>query len=69
LELAKHLAARNELTSFLKASGRSRPAVIVAFIVFVAMGFAEPIFVLFGAIDMLGAVWTGLALRSSEQSV
>jgi len=59
------VAARNELTSLFKASVRARPGVIVVFIVFVALGWAKPILVLFGAIDLLGAIWTGLALRSS----
>jgi uncharacterized protein YacL len=58
-------AARNELTSFFKASVRARPAVIVVFIAFVALGLAKPILILFGVIDLLGAIWTGLALRSS----
>ncbi len=59
------VAARNELTSLFKASVRARPAVIVVFIGFVILGWAKPILILFGAIDLLGAIWTGLALRSS----
>ena len=59
-------AARNELTSFFKASVRARPAVIVVFIAFVALDLAKPIVILFGAIDLLGAIWTGLALRSGQ---
>ena len=58
-------AARNELTSFFWASVRARPVVIVCFIALVALGLAKRILILFGAIDLLGAIWTGLALRSS----
>ena len=57
-------AARNELVSFFKATVRARPVVIVCFVVFVALGFAKPILILFGAVDLLGAIWTGLALRN-----
>lgn len=62
-------AARNEVTSFFWASVRAGPAVIICFAVFVALGFAKPILILFGAIDLLGDVWTGLALRSPKESV
>jgi hypothetical protein len=60
------VAARFELTPFFRASVYGRPAVIVCFVVFVALGIARPILILFGAIDLLGAIWTGLALRSSR---
>jgi hypothetical protein len=62
------VAARFELTPFFRASVYARPAVIVCFVVFVALGIARPILILFGAIDLLGAIWTGLALRSSRRS-
>jgi len=60
------VAARFELTPFFRATIYGRPAVIVCFVVFVALGMARPILILFGAIDLLGAIWTGLALRSSR---
>jgi hypothetical protein len=63
------VAARNELTSLFKASVRARPAVIVCFIALVALHLAKPILILFGAIDLVGAIWTGLALRSPKESV
>jgi hypothetical protein len=58
-------AARNESTSFFRASVRGRPAVIVVFFAFVALGWAKPVLIPFGAIDLIGAIWTRLALRSS----
>ena len=63
------VAARYELTPFFRASVYGRPAVIVCFAGLVLLGMAEPVIVLFGAIDLLGAIWTALALRSSQQSI
>jgi hypothetical protein len=62
------VAARNELTSFFRASVFARPLLVVFFIAFVALGIAEPILVLFGVVDLLGAVWTGLELRQQGES-
>jgi hypothetical protein len=62
------VAARNELTSFFRASVFARPLVIVFFFAFVALGIAEPILLLFGVVDLLGAVWTGLELRQQGKS-
>jgi hypothetical protein len=42
-----------------------RPVVIVVFAGLVLLRLAEPTLILFGAIDLLGAVWTAWALRSS----
>ena len=58
------VAARFELTPFFKAAVFGRPAVIVCFAGLVLLGMAQPVLILFGAIDLLGAIWTGLALRS-----
>jgi len=63
------VAARSELTSFFEASVRGRPAVIVCFSGLVVLSLAKPVLILFGAIDVLGAIWMGLALRSSHQRV
>jgi hypothetical protein len=60
------VAARFELTPFFTASVYGRPAVIVCFTAFVLLGMAQPILILFGLIDLLGAIWTGLALRASR---
>jgi hypothetical protein len=60
------VAARFELTPFFKASVYARPAVIVCFAAFVLLGMARPVLIFFGLIDLLGAIWTGLALRSSR---
>jgi len=62
------VAALFELTPFFRASVFGRPAVIVCFAGLVLVGMAQPVLILFGAIDLLGAIWTGLALRSSRRS-
>ena len=59
------VAARYELTPFFWASVYGRPLLIVCFVGLVLLRLAEPILVLFGAIDLLGAIWTAWALRSS----
>ncbi len=58
-------AARLELTPFFRWTVHTRPLPVVVFIVFVALGLARPIIILFGFGDLLGAIWTGLALRAS----
>jgi len=57
-------AARKEMTDFFQWTVYVRPTVIVFFTAFVLLGFANPPLILFGAVDLLGAIWTALALRS-----
>jgi len=59
-------AARNELTAFFHWTVYTRASVIVFFIVFVVFGLVKPALILFGGVDLLGAIWTALALRSSR---
>jgi len=58
-------AARNELKLLFRWSVHVRSLVVVVFIVFVALGLAEPMLIMFGVADLLGALWTGWALRGS----
>ena len=58
------IAARANFLPILEASVRLRVAVPVFFGVFVAMGWAAPALLLFGGVDLAGAVWTFLTLRS-----
>ena len=55
--------ARHEAVAFFRATVYGRAVVLAFFIAFVALGWARPILVLFGAVDFAGAVWTPLALR------
>jgi hypothetical protein len=59
-------AARNELTGFFQWSLYCRPSFFVFSIVVVVLGLAQPMLILFGVIDLLGAIWTGLDLRRSQ---
>jgi hypothetical protein len=59
-------AARKEMTDFFRWTVYVRSSVILFFVAFVLLGFAGPPLILFGVVDMLGAIWTGLALRSSK---
>ena len=57
--------ARNEMTGFFRYTVHTRASVIVFFIAFVALGLAQPMLIMFGVVDLLGAIWTALALRTA----
>ena len=59
-------AARHELVPFFGWSTYVRPTLIVFFAIFVSLGFAKPPLILFGVVDLLGAIWTAVAMRSSK---
>jgi uncharacterized membrane protein len=61
-------AARKELTDFFQWTVTVRVSTILFFTAFVLLGFAGSALILFGVVDLLGALWTGLALRSSKIS-
>lgn len=56
--------ARRENTDFFQWTVYARAAVAVLFIVFVVLGLAQPMLILFAIIELLGALWTWMALRS-----
>jgi hypothetical protein len=57
-------SARNDLTPFLKATIGGRLIYFVGAIGLVLTQIAPPAFVVFGLIDLLGAVWTWRILKS-----
>jgi hypothetical protein len=59
-------AARKELTDFFRWSLYPRSSVILFFAIFVLLDFAKPPLILFGVADLVGVIWTALALRSSK---
>jgi hypothetical protein len=59
-------AARKEMTEFFQWTVYARSTVIIFFAVFVLLDFAKLPLILFGVVDLLGAIWTGLELRSSK---
>ena len=61
--------ARAELRRFFELTIGPRFAVIVFFTAFVVFGFAKPTLLLFGLVDLAGAIWTIFALRSEPPAV
>ena len=57
--------ARHELTDYFRWTVYARSSVILFFSAFVLSGLVSPVLILFGAVDLLGAIWTALALRKS----
>ena len=58
--------ARKGMTEFFKLTVYTRSSLIIFFAVFVLLGLANPPLILFGVVDLIGAIWTGLALRSTK---
>jgi hypothetical protein len=57
-------AARKEMTEFFALTVHARAAVIAFTLAFAALGLAPPTLIVLGAVDLAGAIWTALALRS-----
>ena len=57
-------AARKELTEFFPVTVHVRVAVFVVFAAFVLLRLAPPTLIMFGVVDLAGAIWTQLSLRS-----
>ncbi len=60
-------AARKGITGFFVLTVYTRSTFIIFLTAFVLFGFASPAIILFGVMDLLGAVWTGLSLRSEKK--
>ena len=56
---------RAEASSFFKATVWGRAWIFVSFLGLVVVGMAKPPLVLFGAVDLLGAIWTWRALKAA----
>lgn len=54
---------REDFLPYLRARVPTRASVIVLFAAFVAAGLVKPVLVLFGLVDLAGAIWTAAALR------
>jgi len=59
--------ARADYTDFIRWSVYGRASVILFFTAFVLQGLVSPLLLLFGVIDLLAAIWTGLALRAGSK--
>lgn len=58
-------AARLDLAAFFRLTLRSRPFAFLTFTALVAFGLAPAPLLLFGAVELAGAVWTSRALRAT----
>ena len=57
------MAARFELQPLIRATVFGRAAVIVFFTAFVVAGWAPPVLIVFGAVDLGAALWTAAGLK------
>jgi hypothetical protein len=60
------VAARNELKAFIRFTTYSRPTLIVFLTVLVILDMIEPIAIAIGAIELMSAIWTIMALHSEK---
>ena len=61
-----HRTAVANLTAFFKLTVPTRVIVFITFTSFVLLKFVSPILIVIGAIDLLGATWTWMALRKEK---
>ena len=60
------MASGSEMVAFFRWSVYARFSVTVFFIVFVVLGLAPPVLILFGIVDAVAAIWTAVCLRSDR---
>jgi hypothetical protein len=61
------VAARHEDRSFFETSVYTRVIFFIAVTTFAVLGLAGPTIILFGVPDLLGAIWTHLALKADAR--
>jgi hypothetical protein len=61
-----HRSGVDNNSSFLKLTIPTRIFVFLCFSVFVIMGLVAPVFLVFGVVDLLGAVWTYISFRNEK---
>jgi hypothetical protein len=59
-------AGRANLRSFAEWTVPARVTVFLFFTGFVVLGWVGPIMIMLGSVDLLGALWTGWALRTEK---
>lgn len=59
-------AAKCEAKAFFEATVYARCFVFVAFAAFVTLGYVNKALILFGCVEVTGAIWTWLALRKDK---
>lgn len=58
------LAGGRNLNDFFPWSIIARTSVILFLAAFILLGFGKPILIVFGAIDLIGAAWTLIAIQT-----
>jgi len=58
-----HQIGSKNMEAMLPLTVVARVFVFLSFVAFVVLQFVSPILLVFGAIDLLGAVWTWMALK------
>ena len=61
-------AARTGFKAFFRATIYGRTSVLLFFIAFVLFRLAPPVLILFGVIDVAGAIWTALCLKAESEA-
>lgn len=61
-------AARQNVIEFIRWTVYARVTFMVFMTAFVLLGFVGPVLILFGVVDLLGAIWTTVALRAAKNS-
>jgi hypothetical protein len=59
-------AARLQLIAFYRLTIHARCFAFLSFTAFVLLGYAKPMLILFGGVDLLGAIWTFFGLRAAS---
>jgi hypothetical membrane protein len=62
------VGAKHDDKPFLVATVYARFLVFSAFTTFAVIGLASPMLVLFGVVDLLGGIWTYLALKADASA-
>jgi hypothetical protein len=61
-----HRTGAENITVMLKHTIPTRIFVCIAFTAFAALDYVSPVLVVFGVIDLLGAIWTWTALKKDK---
>ena len=59
-------AARADLKTFAQWTVPARIGVFVTFTAFALLNFVGPVMIMLGSVDLLGALWTGWALKAEK---
>lgn len=61
-------SGRSGLTEFFAWTVLARAFVFVSFLAFAVLRLVQPVLVLFGTVDLAGAIWTAVALGRSRRA-